>query len=85
MENPLSPADIAARYQCSLPTARKRMRQMKHFTIDGHLFVTESDVRAFEGDRTTYPGEKPKARRQSRWEQPPRDETGRIRIPRRRA
>ena len=58
MENLLTPADIAARYKCSLPTARARMRQMEH--MEKPLMVTESAVRAWEFEKTLAPGEKAK-------------------------
>ena len=61
MENLLNVADIAARYKCSLPTARARMRQMEH--MEKPLMVTESAVRAWEAGKTLSPGETAKARK----------------------
>lgn len=55
MENLLNVADIAARYKCSLPTARARMRQMEH--MEKPLMVTESAVRAWEIGKMVSPGE----------------------------
>ena len=61
MENLLNVADIAARYKCSLPTARARMRQMEH--MEKPLMVTESAVRAWEAGKMLSPGETAKARK----------------------
>ena len=61
MENLLNVADIAARYKCSLPTARARMRQMEH--MEKPLMVTESAVRAWEAGKMFSPGETAKARK----------------------
>jgi len=89
MENLLSPADIAARYNVTRPTARKRMRQMVHKLIDGHLYVEESALMAWENGKTEYPdnpANRPrKSRKRQNWPEVPRDENGRPRIPRRRA
>lgn len=60
MENLLTPADIAARYKCSLPTARARMRQMEH--MEKPLMVTESAVRLWEAGKMVSPGEPQPAR-----------------------
>ena len=68
MENLLNVADIAARYKCSLPTARARMRQMEH--MEKPLMVTESAVRAWEAGKTLSPGKraKPKKRKNDKTE-----------------
>lgn len=55
MENLLNVADIAARYKCSLPTARARMRQMEH--MEKPLMVTESAVRLWETGKMVPPGD----------------------------
>ena len=87
MERLLNPADIAARYQCSLPTARARMRQMLH--MEKPLMVTEAAVLAWEREKTVCPGEatapKKKPQRRTGWEAPPMDANGKYHIPRRRA
>lgn len=63
MENLLNVADIAARYKCSLPTARARMRQMEH--MEKPLMVTESAVRAWEMSKTLSPDGKARKKRGS--------------------
>lgn len=63
MENLLNVADIAARYKCSLPTARARMRQMEH--MEKPLMVTESAVRAWEAGKMVSPGTKARKKRGS--------------------
>lgn len=46
MQQLLNASDVAARYKCSLPTARLRMRQMKH--MENPLMVTEDAVADWE-------------------------------------
>ena len=85
MEKLLTPGDIAERYQCSMPTARKYMRQMEH--MESPLTVTELAVRAWEAKRTCEPGETlkqamtPKKRQRIKHTQIP---PGEMRIPTRR-
>ena len=45
-----SPQDIAERYACSLCTARRYIRQMRH--MEDPLRVFESDLKAWETKRT---------------------------------
>ena len=59
MENLLTPADIAARYKCSLPTARARMRQMEH--MEKPYMVRQSVVEAWDRSRTVRPAEEIRA------------------------
>jgi hypothetical protein len=66
VENLLNVADIAARYKCSLPTARARMRQMEH--MEKPLMVTESAVRAWEAGKMLSPGKRAKAQKKRKYE-----------------
>ena len=59
MDHLLFVQDIMARYRCSAPTARKRMRQMIH--MEQPLAVTEWAVRAWEDGKTVEPTGKKKA------------------------
>lgn len=53
MEELLNVADIAARYKCSLSTARSRMRQMEH--MEKPLLVSESAIIKWEQSKTYRP------------------------------
>ena len=53
MEELLNAADIAARYKCSLPTARSRMRQMEH--MENPLLVSESAIMKWEQSKMYRP------------------------------
>ena len=53
MEELLNAADIAARYKCSLPTTRSRMRQMEH--MENPLLVSESAIMKWEQSKTHRP------------------------------
>ena len=53
MEELLNAADIAARYKCSLHTARSRMRQMEH--MENPLLVSESAIMKWEQSKTYRP------------------------------
>ena len=50
MEKLLFPDDVAARYHCSLPTARRYMRRAEH--QERPLAVTEAALQAWEASRT---------------------------------
>lgn len=54
----LSPADIAERFGCSMPTARKRMRQMEH--MEKPLLVEEWAVQEYENARMVFPMNAPR-------------------------
>ena len=58
----LTAKDVAERYQCTLPSARKYMRQMEH--MENPLRVTETALRVWEARRTQRPGETVKQQRQ---------------------
>ena len=47
------PQDIANRYGCSVRTARRYMRQMRH--TENPLTVTEQAIRDWDLMRTVYP------------------------------
>ena len=79
MDRLLTVTDIMARYQCSAPTARARMRQMTHMEIGCKLYVWLHDVIQWEQERTVMPGTK-NAPAKGR-----RAEDNVIQIPRRRA
>ncbi len=53
MERLLRAEDIAERYSCSVKTARKYMRQMRH--TEAPLTVTEAAVLAWDAKRTIDP------------------------------
>lgn len=53
MQQLLNANDIAFRYKCSLPTARSRMRQMKH--MEKPLLVTEDAIVEWEQNKTFQP------------------------------
>lgn len=54
MERILKPADIAARYSCSIDTARRYIRRMDH--MEKPLGVYESALMQWEYMRSTGPG-----------------------------
>ena len=58
MDKLLFVQDIMARYRCSAPTARKRMRQMIH--MEKPLAVTEWAVATWENGKTKEPKGKKK-------------------------
>lgn len=55
MDRLLFVSDIRDRYHCSAPTAKKRIRQMRHMVIDGHLAVYEWAVLEYERERMQIP------------------------------
>ena len=55
MDKLLFVPDIMERYHCSAPTARARMRQMKH--MEKPLAVYESELLRWEFERMHAPGE----------------------------
>lgn len=87
MENRLmSVQDVMRRYQCSAPTARTRMREMRHVEIrngkKAQLMVWLWDMMAWEQGKTVDPEEKKKKKPavtlgRSRWTE--------DRVPRRKA
>lgn len=77
MDKWLTAADIQQRYQCSGPTARKRMRQMIH--MESPLLVRLADVLAWEMQKTIDPNEK----RIGKIKRGKRNGEGLYRIPRR--
>ena len=86
MDKLLFVPDIMARYHCSAPTARKRMRQMLH--MEKPLAVWESTLAAWEREKMKLPVEKGKAKKRAaavQWDRIPRNEKGEFHIPRRRA
>lgn len=56
-------ADVAARYGCSVQTARVYMRQMKH--TEKPLTVRESDMLLWDSMRTVDPDAKKKTQKRS--------------------
>lgn len=61
MEKLLFPDDIAERYHCTLPTARKYMRQMER--LEAPLAVTETALIEWETRRTVAPAGSSRSRR----------------------
>ena len=60
MQKLYSAGDIAERYGCSLCTARRYIRKMRH--MENPLMVAESDLREWENRRTVEPPEVIQAR-----------------------
>lgn len=61
MERLLRPADIAVRYDCTIQTARKYIRQMEH--MENPLTVSEKALREWENRRLSLPPEEIKVPR----------------------
>ena len=63
MERLITVKDIQMRYGCSMPTARKYLRQIVPH-MDNPLAATEWAFKAWEESRTIFPATMSKARRQ---------------------
>lgn len=79
MERLVTVKDVCERYGCSLPTARKYIRQMIPHMEDP-LTATEIAFREWEEKRTVFPAEISKKRK----EELRARQTGRVIVPRRR-
>ena len=60
MERLVTVKDVQERYSCSLPTARKYMRQIIPH-MENPLTATETAFHEWEKSRMVYPGNKRKA------------------------
>ena len=78
MERLITVKDVRERYQCSLPTARKYIRQCNPHMEDP-LAVPEWAFREWEANRTVITGSKAKMRQIIH-----RQQTERVIVPRRR-
>lgn len=74
MERLITVKDMKERYGCSLPTARKYLRQIIPH-MESPLAVTETAFREWEENRTVYPKE-------LRRKQTIKKYTGRVIVPR---
>lgn len=79
MERLITVADIKQRYGCSLPTARKYIRQMIPH-MENPLAATEIAFREWEEKRTVFPDAISRKRRNEITQR----QTGRIIVPRKR-
>lgn len=79
MERLITVNDIKERYGCSLPTARRYIRQMIPH-MEEPLTATETAFREWEERRTVFPAEISKRQRQEITKR----QTGRIIVPRHR-
>ena len=79
MERLVTVKDMQERYGCSLPTARKYIRQMVPH-MENPLTATQAAFREWEEQRTVFPAEVSRKRRQELLQR----QTGRIIVPRKR-
>lgn len=80
MERLITVRDMAERYGCSMPTARKYLRQIVPH-LENPLTAPEWAFREWEASRTVIPAEVSRKRRQ---ELITRTKTGRVIVPRER-
>ena len=79
MEKLVTVKDVQARYSCSLPTARKYIRQMIPH-MENPLTATETAFKEWEEKRTIFPAQVSSRKRQEIMKR----QTGRIIVPRHR-